>query len=235
MKTKFGKFAILGASALTIAALVAGSTPAFADAIPYPNKGIPITVAPVITATGSSVLYYFGFSAADTDVVDIFDITQHTQTGYIFQNNTTGIGSTNALSTNVGDVLVVEDIDEASGDAASLYSSLSAPTGTYTCPSGCNGAPATPVTDSDPGISHTYVTPYSGGVVGGVTIPPGLYLGEEDRYSGDPSGSDYDYNDDQFVLTGVSTSTVPEPGSIALLGTGILAGAGMVRRRLAKA
>ena len=35
-----------------------------------------------------------------------------------------------------------------------------------------------------------------------------------------PSVSDFDYNDDQYVLTGVAMT--PEPSSLLLLGTGLL-------------
>lgn len=44
-------------------------------------------------------------------------------------------------------------------------------------------------------------------------------------------GTDWDYNDDQFVFTSVAGST-PEPGNLLVFGSGVIGLAGVVRRKL---
>jgi len=71
-------------------------------------------------------------------------------------------------------------------------------------------------------INHAYATSFAGG-----GIPAGIYLGMEDL----PLGQyDLDYNDNQFVFQNVAAT--PEPGTLAMLGSGILGLAGVVRRKI---
>jgi hypothetical protein len=75
-----------------------------------------------------------------------------------------------------------------------------------------------PSTSPD-GISHAYDTMFTGTIPdSSVAITNGVYIGMEDLTRAE--SSDFDYNDDQYVMTGVSTT--PEPGTLLLLGTGLL-------------
>lgn len=67
--------------------------------------------------------------------------------------------------------------------------------------------------------NHTYST----GFAGDAWIPAGTYVAFEDL----PSLGDFDYDDHQFVVTNVALG---EPGSLALLGLGMIA-IGLMRKR----
>jgi PEP-CTERM motif len=194
----------------------AATTTLLADPIPYPNVG---TIAPqnaiMATATGDVTGYFVqggaasGGGAADLDFVRLFDVTTGTTSGFMFNNQTSTPGLTaNFGHVNMGDKLVFE-LENVSLGSIILASDS---------------------TISSDGVNHAYTTAFAGGVLNGASIPAGTYVGMEDLPS---SGSDFNYNDDSFVFTDVSTSSpVPEPGSILLFGSGILAAAGLIRRRL---
>ena len=228
-------------ASLAMSVLLAGSTAMFAGTIPYPGGGQILTNTP-ITATGSSVVFFYGFSASDTDMIDIFDTTSGTQTGDIFTNQGAGSsspGSSVSIATNSGDNLVVEIINTSTGK--DYYSELGfgAPTtlangGLFLCAGSTTQTAGCQPANSSDGDQHAYVTSYAGGVIPGTSINPGAgtFVGMEDLDS--TNGTDWDYNDDQFILTGVTaqtTAVTPEPTSIALFGTGILGMAGIVRRK----
>ena len=194
---------------------------ASADNIPYGNPG---SIAPtsVITAstTGSVTGYFFGANAAYTDTVRLVDETSGTTSPYFFNNQTESLGaSANFGAVTAGDTLAFEVYDANLNQTFASDPSL-----------------------SQDGINHAYAAPYSGGViVNGATIPAGTYIGMEDL---NKAHSDFDYNDVTFVFDNIGTTTVPvpvpvmssvpEPTSIALLGTGLLAAAGGLRKRLSR-
>jgi hypothetical protein len=198
------------AALATIVAL--SSACLYADPVGYTHTG---TVAPTVTttATSSSVdAYFYSSSAADNDTISLYDVTTSSflSPGNILPNHASTPGSEVTFSgASIGDQIVFELSN-------SVY-----PGKVFA---------SDPALSTD-GINHSYITNFDGKIPGSsVTISgPALYIGMEDL----PKGStDLDYNDDNFIATGVSTTpAVPEPSSIVLLGTGLLAAAGAVRRK----
>lgn len=200
---------ILSLAALSVTMI---ATPIFADVIPYNNIGhIAPTTFLTASATGEITGYFFSKGGAgDLDEIRMFDVTANTTSALFFPNQTTAVGTTADFGpVTAGDTLVFELVNVTLGN--SVFAS-------------------DPAFSSD-GVNHAYITTYSGGVAG---IPPGTYVGTEDLPS---NVSDFNYNDDSFVFTNVTTSAspVPEPSSLWMFGTGILSAATMVRRRIRRA
>ncbi len=183
-----------------------------ADSIPYPNVG---TIAPQVltyaATSGGINVFYFGSQASFTDTVEIVDVATSFDSGAILSNHSTALGQTLLVGTSAGQI--------NAGDQLVFY--INSPQGKF----------ASVASLSADGVNHGYITTFSGGTINGVSIPSGIYVGLEDEANGQ---SDFNYNDDTFVFTGVNAipASTPEPGTFALLGTGILSAAGLMRRKL---
>src|SRR5665213_32718 len=218
-------------------ALIVGAANASADLIPYGNAGTPNPTVYTFTATASGdITAYFGGSSAGYDT-EIGMLVNGVPTGIIgLDDHSSTVGqSLNLGFASAGSTLVFELINNSLGLTAYSDPSLNLP---YDVAG-----------ETANGHNHVYSTAYTatgpipdpnqGGSIPVGIIPAGTYVAFEDLpFNGLGASvngnSDFDYNDETFIVTDVSTttSTVPDSGSsLTLLGIGFT-GIGLLRRRL---
>ena len=185
-----------------------GANRASADAIPYPNTGTynPVSYSFTATTTGDVVGYFVGTDAYYDSKIGLLDNGVLTSAGYGLDNHSSAIGdSFDFGKANAGDVLTFVL------DNTSLSQNL------YSNPS-LNTAYDTP--GETIGHDHIYSTAYTATSPIYAGVPAGTYLAFEDEVI---PGANFNYADENFVLTNVSsTSSVPEPASLAMIGIGTL-------------
>jgi hypothetical protein len=171
-------------------------------------------VAPTYTYTaatsGDEIGYFYGSTAGFTNMIGLW--VNGSQLGSFALNNHTSqfgdwfdFGHVNAGDTLVFALRVVNDGYTVSSD---------------------------PSMNSD-GINHAYTTSFAGETRSDVMIPGGTFVAFEDLRA---PNSDLNYNDEDVVFSNVAASAVdptatPEPASILLLGTGLVATAFGIKRR----
>jgi PEP-CTERM motif len=199
--------------------LALASTFLLGDPIPYANIG---QLAPdqSFTATHSGIVsaYFYSSSAGNDDRIILWDKTSGTRTVPSLDNHNSAAGSSVSLYVKAGNSLIFVLDDVTPGQYLSSIDYFGV---------------ASPANYNDDGYNHAYSAPYSGGVSG---IPAGIYIGMEDLgvTSFKPlTGSDLDYNDDNFVVTNITAAPTPtpEPSTIILFGTGLVAAASALRRK----
>lgn len=205
----------LGLASIVIFSVL--STPSLlADAIPYGRGAIAPQVPTYAPTSGGVNVYFYGRGDASyTDYVRIYDVNTGFSSGDFFNNQSTVLGANLAVGNARGQI--------NAGDRLIFY--VDSPEGLF----------ASDSSYSADGINHGYITPYSGGLIGGMQVPSGIFVGLEDQLG----GGNQSYYDDELVFTGISDSSAgapsaaaPEPNSLWLIGTGIFSLAGVVRRKL---
>jgi hypothetical protein len=178
--------------------------------IPYSNAGIVNTQSLTFTATGGPIdAYFYGSSAADTDLLGI-----EVNGGLVGTGGSLGFGLSN--QTAVGGQVFDLGTAPAGATITFVLENQSTSVDLY----------STPSLNSDK-LQHVYETAFSSaGSYAAYNIPSGIYLGFEDLTSS--QGSDFDYNDEQIVITGVSVTPLPAALPLFAGGLGLL---GLFARR----
>ena len=214
------RFATLSCSAVIF------TLSAHADSLTYLTPGYPVLSTTITaTSTGKVVATYLGGNTLGTDSVRLIDETTGTAFAYVVSNGTATIGEKFVLGTvNQGDTLALQLVDTGLFD----------PEGHYLSSGGTpNPVLSSDSTESTDGVSDVYVaTGKSGALFADFEDIPRL---PDAEYPGS-FYTDSDYNDVRLKLSDVTGSSVtavaPEPGTVVLLGTGVLSAAGVLRRRL---
>ncbi len=178
-----------------------------AASISYADQGAPVQNTYTFTATTTGYIgaYFQSSSASYTNTLSLLVngvVTPQSSMG-VLNNQTSDMGDyVNLGYVNAGDILTFQLKVLDTGDIWNSNSAFNAD-----------------------GMNHVYSTGFSGDMALGV--PAGTYVGFEDIYG----GGDFDYNDQAFIFTNISTlaekhiSPVPEPETYAMLliGLGLVA------------
>jgi hypothetical protein len=179
-----------------------------ASAIPYPNAGTenPTSYSFTATNTGDITGYFAGASTFfDSSRIELF---VNGSSRVLGPENTSSYGnSVNFGSASAGDTLTFKLNVVDGTNTFAWYSEKSL--------------------NSD-NVNHLYSTGFGGDNL----IPAGTYLAFEDlAYSPTGFSTDFNYNDQNMVLTNVSVSAVPVPAAIWLFGSALLGLASVSRRK----
>jgi len=202
-----------GFGALALTCALGAATTAYADAIPYPTPGVinPTTYTFTAAATGDITAYFAGSTASFDNQLGLL-VNGVQQGGFALDNHTSALGLAHDFgAVTAGDTLVF------------ILHDLSLGMDAYSDPS-MNGP-----YDGGVGFNHVYSTAYTGAGPVIDSIPAGTFVSFEDLPAYWPP--DWNYNDEDFVFTNVASTQTPEPASLVLLGTGLLATVRRLRNR----